>query len=174
MARFRMTNHLLHPTDRAHSSKISSEMGAFQRIISGLVRCHEGADHQALEKATTERLCSMPVGKTEVYRHPRFYHLSVKRLPDEPIFCTDLNTSPEMLPALRDEVKKYLSTFPAKRLIDYNCPACKAALQLVGPPKHDTWDSLTSCYECGQAFHYRISHGDRLPLITFREQEDFQ
>lgn len=174
MARFRMTNHLLPEDHPGHSSKLSSDMGAFQRIITGLVGFHRGADQQEMEKATIQRLCSMPVGKIEVYRHMLYYHLTIKRLPDEPIFCTDLNTPAERLPALREEVKKYLSTFPASRLIDYQCPACKAALQLVSPPKHDTRDSMTSCYHCGQAFHYRISGGSKLPLINFREQEDFQ
>ena len=173
MARFRMTNHLIPADKPGHTQKIDSSMGDFQRIISGLVRCHEGADQQALEKATTERLCSMPVGKTEVYRHPRFYHLSIKRLPDEPIFITDLNTPPERLAEMKRLAEEYLAQFPKKRLVNYHCPACKAALQLVKPPSYETWDSMASCYHCGQAFHYQIRGGESVPLINFREQEDF-
>lgn len=173
MARFRMTNHLIPADKPGHTQKIDSNMGAFQRIITGLVSFHQGADQKQLEHDTIERLCSMPAGKTEVFRHTQYYHLSIKRLPDEPIFITDLNTPPERLPEMKRLTEEYLAQFPKKRLVDYHCPACKAALQLVKPPSYETWDSMASCYHCGQAFHYQIRGGESVPLINFREQEDF-
>jgi hypothetical protein len=41
------------------------------------------------------------------------------------------------------------------RVLEYKCPCCNAELMSNVPTaKKDKWDSLVTCYECGDRFFY--------------------
>lgn len=61
------------------------------------------------------------------------------------------------LDTLREQYKAWLAKWQAegKPIRNYVAPCCRVTIATPAPPRGETWDSLTTCPDCG-SLHFKV------------------